>query len=208
VGEVISAFTEEQASRLTGVSIRQLRYWDHSRFFEPSLAYEDRARAYSRLYSFRDLVSLKLLDALRNKAKVPLQELRRAKNKLIRLGEDLWQKVTLYVLGKRVVFFNPETDSLEEVVSGQTVMQFALAIEARDMRASIVALGARGPDRIGKFERRRGIARNQVVIAGTRIPVRSIKAFADEGYSVERIRREYPTLTEDDIRAAISYVAA
>ena len=61
---------------------------------------------------------------------------------------------------------------------------------------------------IGKTERHRNIARNQTVIAGTRIPVRSIKAFADAGYSVDAIRKEYPTLTEEDIRAAIKHGAA
>lgn len=38
---VVSAFTEEQVSRLTGISHRQLRYWDSTKFFVPSLAYEN-----------------------------------------------------------------------------------------------------------------------------------------------------------------------
>ncbi|TIN02383.1 MAG: DUF433 domain-containing protein, partial [Mesorhizobium sp.] len=38
--------------------------------------------------------------------------------------------------------------------------------------------------------------------------VRSVKAFHDAGYSVEDIKREYPTLTEADIAAAIKYDAA
>lgn len=53
---VISAFTEEQVERLTGVTVRQLRTWDRTKFFAPSLAYEDRSRPFARLYSFRDLV--------------------------------------------------------------------------------------------------------------------------------------------------------
>jgi MerR HTH family regulatory protein len=36
--EVISAFTEEQAARLTGVTVHRLRHWDRTRFFVPSLA--------------------------------------------------------------------------------------------------------------------------------------------------------------------------
>ena len=46
---------------------------------------------------------------------------------------------------------------------------------------------------------------NAVVIAGTRIPVNTIKRFSDHGYSVEQIIKEYPTLTEVDIKAAIAY---
>jgi MerR-like DNA binding protein len=69
---VVSAFTEDQVERLTGISQRQLRYWDRTGFFVPSLAYEDRRSPYSRLYSFRDIVSLKIVSALRNEANVPL----------------------------------------------------------------------------------------------------------------------------------------
>jgi hypothetical protein len=63
---VIAAFTEEQVERLTGVTVRQLRTWDRTKFFAPSLAYEDRSRPYARLYSFRDLACLKVLNALVN----------------------------------------------------------------------------------------------------------------------------------------------
>ena len=33
----------------------------------------------------------------------------------------------------------------------------------------------------------------------------TIKQFADEGYTVQQIRDEFPTLTEADIRAAIKH---
>jgi uncharacterized protein (DUF433 family) len=43
------------------------------------------------------------------------------------------------------------------------------------------------------------------VVAGTRITVKSIKAFSDAGYSIDQIREQYPVLTAEDIRAALSY---
>ena len=89
---VLAAFTEAHVERLTGVSRRQLRYWDQTNFFVPSLAYSDRRAAYSRLYSFRDVVCLKIVDALRNDAGVPLPHLREVKEKLAHLGEDLWPR--------------------------------------------------------------------------------------------------------------------
>jgi len=206
--KLLQTFSEETTSRLTGVSVRQLRYWDADNFFSPSLGYEDRSEPYSRVYSFRDLVALKVLNALRNDAKVPLGHLREVKEKLLALGEVLWGETTLYVHNKRVVFVNPETDALEEVVSGQGVLQIPLLIASSNMRESIRLLNQRKPETVGKFERKRKIADNQLVIAGTRIPVENVKAFADQGYSVDKIKLEYPTLTEDDIRAAINYDAA
>jgi hypothetical protein len=38
---VITSFTEAQAARLTGVSLRQLRYWASDGFFAPSLMMSD-----------------------------------------------------------------------------------------------------------------------------------------------------------------------
>jgi uncharacterized protein (DUF433 family) len=205
---LISAFTEDQVARLTGISKGQLRYWDRTKFFTPSLAYENRRTAYSRLYSFRDVVCLKVVNALRNEAKVTLPHLREVKEKLSHLGDDLWSKTTLYILNKRVVFFNPETDRKEDVVTGQGVLQIPLRVVSSDMEAAVKAMRRREESAIGRIERQRNVAANQPVIAGTRIPVRSIKAFADAGYSVDEIRKEYPTLTEKDIRAAIKYGAA
>ena len=206
---VVSAFTEDQVERLTGISQRQLRYWDRTGFFMPSLAYEDRRSPYSRLYSFRDIVSLKIVSALRNEANVPLPHLRDVKEKLSHLGDDVWAKTTLYVLNRHVIFDSPGIkDRKEEVVTGQVMLQIPLKVVTGNMEDAIRALRKRDDNVIGKIERRKNIAHNQAVVAGTRIPVRSIKAFADAGYSIKKIQKEYPTLTAEDIRAALAFAAA
>src|SRR5579871_5635601 len=79
---IVAAFTEGQVVRLTGISSNQLQYWDRTDFFRPSLAYENRKSARSRIYSFRDIVCLKVLNAIRNDADVPLPHLRRVKERL------------------------------------------------------------------------------------------------------------------------------
>jgi uncharacterized protein (DUF433 family) len=45
------------------------------------------------------------------------------------------------------------------------------------------------------------------VIKGTRIPVYLILELLSAGYDFERIAKAYPTLTEEDIRAAVEYAA-
>ena len=202
---IVAVFTEEQTVRLTGVSQRQLRNWDRDGFFVPSLAYEDRGKPFSRLYSFRDLVSLKIVNALRNDAGVTLSHLRGVKEKLAHLGDDMWAKTSLFVLNKEVVFVNPETQAKEAVLSQQGILQIPLEVVTGDMRAAVRALRQRDATTIGKIDRRRGVASNQAVVAGTRIPVRTIKTFAKAGYSIDQIKAEYPTLTDEDIRAAIKY---
>jgi uncharacterized protein (DUF433 family) len=205
---VVSTFTEDHVERLTGISKRQLRYWDGTGFFVPSLAFEDRRAAYSRMYSFRDLVSLKVINALRNEANVPLPHLREVKDKLSHLGDDLWSKTTLYVLNKKVIFDSPDMDSREEVLTGQVILQIPLKVVSGSMEEAVRSLRKRDDSTVGKIERQRNVAQNQAVVAGTRIPIRSIKAFAEAGYSVEQIIREYPTLTEADIHAALKHEAA
>lgn len=199
---VVAAFTIEQTARLTGVSKRQLGTWDRDGFFLPSFVYGETG-AFARLYSFRDLLSLKVLNQLRNETKIPLAHLREVKADLAHLGDDLWVKSTLYVLGKHVVI--ERDDKLREAGTGQGVLQIPLKIVHGNMRKDVEALSKRDDSVIGKFDRSRNVVHNQTVIAGTRIPVRSVKAFHEAGYSVEDIQQEYPTLTPADIKAAIKY---
>jgi uncharacterized protein (DUF433 family) len=205
---VISAFTEEQVERLTGITRRQLRWWDAQEFFVPAIAHEDRSKPYSRLYAFGDLVALKVLNALRNECKVPLKELKRVKETLSHMGEAVWTKTTLYVHDKKVAFVNPETGVTEEIVSGQGVLQIALQVVVSNMRKAVDDMRERGPEIVGQITKRRGLLNSMPVVAGTRIPIRSIKAFANSGYSEEDILKEYPTLKVEDVRAAIKYPSA
>ena len=52
------------------------------------------------------------------------------------------------------------------------------------------------------------ICGGQPVIAGTRVTLRTVLASLAEGNSVERILQDFPSLTEEAIRAVIAYAAA
>jgi uncharacterized protein (DUF433 family) len=41
-------------------------------------------------------------------------------------------------------------------------------------------------------------------IAGTRIPVRAVKGFAEAGYDTAGIIEQYPSLTPEDVAAALN----
>jgi uncharacterized protein (DUF433 family) len=204
---VISAFTEEQAGRLSGVSTNQLRYWSRDGFFIPSLALKGDGVPSLRLYSFRDLVSLKVLNSLRNDGKIALDLLRTVKERLAHLGDDMWAKTTLYILGKRVVFDNPETGEKEDIANGQCVLQIPLKLVTGDMVAAVQEMRKRESGTAGKIDLKRSGGKNPV-IAGTRISVIAIKDFAAAGYTVEQIILQYPSLTEGDVQAAINYERA
>ena len=202
---VIRAFSEEHVMRLTDLSKSQLRYWDKTGFFAPSFADENRRRPHSRAYSFLDVVCLQILNALRNEARVSLPHLREVKDQLDHLGEDMWAKTTLYVLNRRVVFVNPKTRRREDVVTGQCILQIPLKVVRGNTEKAVRSLWTRDKVNIGHIQRKRGVASSQPVLAGTRIPVRAIKAFWDEGYTISQIRAQYPALSVKDIKAALEF---
>ena len=75
-----NVFTERQASRLSGVSVRTLTYWVASDFLTPSTQ-ESRGSRTRRGYTFRDIVQLRVAKRLRA-AGLSLQKLRQAQERL------------------------------------------------------------------------------------------------------------------------------
>ena len=53
-----------------------------------------------------------------------------------------------------------------------------------------------------------GICGGEAVIKGTRVPIRTILASLAEGATGEQILADFPTLTENDVRAVIAFTAA
>ena len=48
----------------------------------------------------------------------------------------------------------------------------------------------------------------QTVIAGTRVPLRTVLASLADGAGIDEILVDFPTLGEDDVRAVIAFAAA
>jgi uncharacterized protein (DUF433 family) len=202
--DVIQAFSEEHVSRLTGLTRGQLRSWDRDGFFAPHFAYKDRHAAYSRVYSFQDAVGLRTLSVLMTKYHVSLQELKKVAKELVRRGYSHWAEVNLYVVKKQVHFNKPGTSDVEGVWDGQLAMVPVIDV-IHDVEDRVRELKMRKSDQLGKLERNKHVVRNATVVAGTRIPTAAIRRFHDAGYSIEQIQVQYPTLTIEDIKAALAH---
>lgn len=205
MSSVIAAFSAEQVAQLTGLSLDQLREWDNDGFFVPSLALKNRRSPLSRIYTFEDVVGLRTLSLLRKTYKVSRQHLKRAAETLKRHSGKPWSALTIYVLNREVHFKNPETGNIEGAISGQYVVPIELASIADDMRAAADKLKIRDPSKHGHIDHKRYTMNGVPVVAGTRIPVSSVKSFHDAGYTFEEIVDQYPSLTVEDIRAALAY---
>lgn len=73
----MEGFTALQACRLTGCTAHQLRYWDRVGLVRPSIQATGGRPGVRRLYSFRDLVALKVIRDLLSGG-MSLQRVRRA----------------------------------------------------------------------------------------------------------------------------------
>lgn len=79
-------FTAEQAIRLSNCTHHQLRYWDRVGLVSPSIQRTGGRPGVRRLYSFRDLVALRVVKSLLDNG-LSLQRVRRAWNYLRRNGD-------------------------------------------------------------------------------------------------------------------------
>lgn len=201
---IIRAFSEEHVATLTGLSRGQLKSWDRAGFFNPNYAHEDRRKAYSRVYSFRDVVGLRTIAVLLKEYRVSLKELRRVADELVRRGYEHWADLKLYVVKKKVHFREPKTGNVEGVWDGQYAMLPVIDVLV-DVKERVEKLQKRPASTVGEIDRKKFVARNSTVIAGTRIPTASIKRYKDAGYSVSEILKEYPSLKRRDIVAALKH---
>lgn len=200
---VIGAFSEAQVERLTGLSKSQLTRWRRDGFIRP--AYDDGGRSpFSHVYSFKDLVNLRVLNALRNVHDVSLSELKKVGRALSHLGEDRWTATTLYVLNRRVVFVEPETKRKREITTKQYVVDIPLKLAIQSAHKAVESMNDRAAAG-GNIVRNRFVAQNALTFAGTRIPVSAVIDFARAGFSHGEILREYPELTGVDIYAALEH---
>lgn len=58
------------------------------------------------------------------------------------------------------------------------------------------------------FQRRSDVCVGELVLKGTRVPVRTVLASLAEGASVEDILADFPTVTAEAVRAVIAFAAA
>jgi uncharacterized protein (DUF433 family) len=203
-GEIVAAFTADQVARLTGLTMAQLGYWDRIGFFRPQHAAEKRASPYSRIYSFEDVVGLRTLSVLRREHHVSLPHLRKVADTLSHYTARPWSEVRLKVWNRKVQFDDPETGGTRGVVDGQYVLLPILDV-MEDVRKAAADLRHRRAEQIGRIEKHRYVAHSSPVLAGTRVPVATIRRFLEDGFSIDHVLAEYPSLKRADVEAVATF---
>ena len=125
----MEGFTAEQASRFTGCTAHQLRYWDRIGLVKPTVQATGGRPGVRRLYAFRDLVSLKVIRSLLDGG-MSLQRVRRAYDYLRKRAglEEHLSEVKLVTDGKSIFkICRNDGEVLDALKEGQ--MAFFLAID-------------------------------------------------------------------------------
>ena len=135
-------FNSKAVSKITGLSFRQIDYWDRTHFIKPTVS-EASGYGSVRLYSFNDLVQLRVAKTLMDKG-ISLQKIRKAINYLKKNMPEIKKPLselkfltdgeTIFVLtkDKKVI--------IDTLKSGQLVFSIALGEIVEGLEGEIIAL--------------------------------------------------------------------
>jgi DNA-binding transcriptional MerR regulator len=126
------------ACAATGITYRQLDYWARTGLVEPSVrpAYGSGAQ---RLYSFRDVVVLKIVKRLLDTG-VSLQNIRTAVRHLRSVGPAELARMTLMSDGATVYECTSPAEVVDLLQGGQGVFGIAVGVVWRDVESSLSEL--------------------------------------------------------------------
>jgi DNA-binding transcriptional MerR regulator len=133
-------FRGPQVCNIVGISYRQLDYWARTKLVPPSIR-PAQGSGSQRLYSFNDLVDLKLIKNLLETG-VSLQRVREAIDYLHALGHDL-TGVTIASDGTSVYACKSPEEVYDLLKGGQGVFGIAIDPVLEELQGSVSALRAR-----------------------------------------------------------------
>ena len=135
-----SGYRGPKVAKLVGISYRQLDHWTTTGLVRASVRDADGSGS-QRLYSFEDIVELKVIKQLRD-AGVSLQRIRRALDFVRDRGLDL-RKVTLLSDSARKVYAVDDSQQVVDLLQrGQGVFAIAVMPVVAELEADVRALSA------------------------------------------------------------------
>jgi uncharacterized protein (DUF433 family)/DNA-binding transcriptional MerR regulator len=196
------AYTTKMAAALSGATLNQLRHWRSERT-GPLLAPEIEA-APRVLYSFRDVLALRMFVRLRQRAS--LQRIRTAVGHLRDLG-DREHLASYYLIsdhaGNIQLVGREEAIDLVNHPGQRQLLAVSDVIEPFTARPGVVLPDLLHPrNNIEVDPETQG---GTPVIAGTRVPYDVVAALVEDGVPPEKIADYYPAVTASAARDALDF---
>jgi uncharacterized protein (DUF433 family) len=193
---VPTIFGIDAVAGLTGLSRALLRRWARGGFYIP----ERGVLVGQPLFSFRDVVSLRLLAILRQEHGIARQKLRRIEKRLRDERGQAWTALRLGISGSEVAFIESATGRPSSNFVFDHVLEIG-AVETK-MRSQAHRLMHRQRGQPGKTAKNRAILGGRTVFAGTRIAVATIAEALHSGAGQRWVLKNFPTLRRADVELA------
>ena len=138
------------ACKIAGITYRQLDYWARTELVEPTVR-SAKGSGTQRLYSFRDIVVLKIVKRLLDTG-VSLQQIRSAVHALHERGVEDLARLTLMSDGASVYECTSQEEVIDLVQGGQGVFGIAVGRVWREVEGSLAGMPpANGEGEAGEF---------------------------------------------------------
>lgn len=192
------------AATLSGASVRQLGYWRRNIPGKGVLFEPEHGRRPRVLYSYRDVVALRMFVQLRGV--LSLQKLRRVVSWLAEHNPDTHfsaYHVRALDGGKSAVWISPDGEYIDVI---QQPGQVGIMVVMQEVFRTFTTNAGRWVPDLG--EPARGVTINPdvrggfPVIEGTRIPFNVVAGLSADGLTPEEIADLYPAVTPTDIQGA------
>jgi predicted RNase H-like HicB family nuclease len=135
-------FNTKTISRISGLSARQVDYWDSTHFIKPSVS-EASGYGSVRLYSFNDLIQLKVAKTLMDKG-ISLQKIRKAINYLKKNMPGIerpFSELKFLTDGETIfVLTKDKKIIIDTLKSGQLIFSIALGEIVESLKGDVLSL--------------------------------------------------------------------
>lgn len=193
--DTVVAFTEAKVRALAGVSQRQLRYWARDLAL-PAIDRQITERRGVRLYDYNGVLTVMVLAELKKRGK-SLQYLRQVASLIEKEGLR-FPELRFATSGSRVHFQRPNGE-WQDAERNQTIN--ADVVPLSPLREKVERSMKRDPATVGRTEKRRGAMGSKELVAGTRVPVATVRRYLDRGIPVAEVLEAFPMLDREDVEA-------
>jgi DNA-binding transcriptional MerR regulator/predicted RNase H-like HicB family nuclease len=165
------SFNTKTASKIIGVSLRQLQHWDEKGFIKPSIR-EASGKGTIRLYSYTDLIQLRLVRTLRDN-RISLQKTRRSLEYLQSHFPEIKKpllELKFLTDGETIFVLTSDQKEILDTLKKQFVFTLAIGEIVHELRGEVMSF-------IQKV-------RDKVTVDGKEYEVLLTPEIEDGGYSV------------------------
>jgi DNA-binding transcriptional MerR regulator len=134
----METYNSKEASRIAGVSLRQIQYWDERGFIRPSVK-AAQGRGSKRLYSFHDLLCLKVMKDLTHRG-LSLWKVRRCLQPLRRYSAEhgrALESLRYLTDGEKLFVITSDREKIFDAIDRQFVFSVGIGHLIRELNNSL-----------------------------------------------------------------------